>query len=86
MFLGGFLFQARQEAYAFFLVDRVVTDNLLNRFLVPIFVTSYGVFVNYGCQKPWTNADISTLLCLNLYNSFMISYDKLFVVLCLRFV
>ena len=86
MCLGGFLFQAIQEADAFFLVDRVVTDKLLNSFSYPFFVTSYGVFVNCGCQQPWTNADISMLLCLNLYNSVMLSYDKSFVVLCLKFV
>ena len=37
MCLGGFLFQAIQEADAFFLVDRVVTDKLLSSFQYPLF-------------------------------------------------
>ena len=36
MCFGGFLLQAIQEADAFFLVNRVVTDKLWNSFLVPI--------------------------------------------------
>ena len=66
MSIEEFLFQAIQEANVFFLVNKVVTDKLLNSFLVPLY-----------CNIIWGVCALLLLVTIDkCLNNYVVSFDS----------